>query len=565
MLGPPDCDGGTWLCWLFGQPEDRGALAARFGLGRDCDLSAAFGRAVAEQGEAACELLSDRFVVVLFNRERDRAFVARDQLGAQPLVYTSVADGILFAEHERDLLDLLPRTPSPDRLALLQWIGNGTIPRGHTLYDRIHRLPAGHRLGLEEAQVRIERWWTLRYAGTEDGTTMALAERLREAAFAAVGRSAAGSRRPAVELSGGLDSACVAAGLAADGSADGRALALGGTFSAYPETDERELIEATARKTRLPLELIAFKPGTSMLTPALEHIARWRLPPATSNLFLWQPLMARARGLGVDRILDGEGGDELFGFAPHLIADMLRAGRLRTAWSLTGLMPDVGVNPGTGVRLRVIRYSGIRPFLPIALRQRRERARAASASSIVPPRDAQALVDLRFANQEHQRDGPMWWRLLTERLIDLRDDLDMGSHFRREAADEHIDLRHPLLYDLTLIESALRLPPRAQFDPVRDRPLLRDALSGVIPEAVRTRHAKSHFNPPILDGIRADESGLIEPLRQADAPVRAYVASEALDRKIAVAPEERPMVGVLSLWRLAIANRWLLSHTDPSS
>jgi asparagine synthase (glutamine-hydrolysing) len=562
MLAPPDCDGGRWLCWLFGEPEDRGALASRFGLASDRDLPAAFERALAELSAAACEFLTGRFVVVALDREEGRAFIARDQLGAQPLVYTSAADGVLFAEHERDLLHLLPRTPSPDRLALLQWIGNGVTPRGRTLYDQVNRLPAGHRLSLGEAQAGIERWWTIRYEGTEDGTMMALAERLREAAFAAVARAAADSRRPAVELSGGLDSACVAAGLAANGLADGRALALGGSFSAYPETDESELIEATARETRLPLELIAFKPGTSILTPALEHIARWRLPPATSNLFLWQPLMARARGLGVDRILDGEGGDELFGFAPHLIADMLRAGRLRAAWSLTGLTPDVGTDPGTRIRLRVIRHSGLRPFLPTALRHRRERAGAASPSSIVPPKDAQALVDLRFASQEHRRDGPMWWRFLAERLIDLRDELDMGGHFRREAADEGIDLRHPFLYDLTLIEAALKIPPRAQFDAVRDRPLLRDGLRGLIPEAVRTRHAKSHFNPPTLDGIRADESGLVEPLRRADAPIRAYVGADALERKLAVAPEERPMVGVLSLWRVAIANRWLLSHAD---
>jgi asparagine synthetase B (glutamine-hydrolysing) len=301
-----------------------------------------------------------------------------------------------------------------------------------------------------------------------------------------------------------------------------------------------------------------------MLTPALQHIAHWRLPPATSNLFLWQPLMARARFLGVDRMLDGEGGDELFGFAPHLIADMLRSGRVRTAWSLTGLTPDVGVDPSARLRLRVIRHSGLRPFLPRALRHRRERARAASASSIVPPEDAQALVDLRFADEENPRTGPFWWQQLAGRLIDLRDDLDMGAHFRREAADEMIDLRHPFLYDLNLIEAALKLPPRAQFDPVRDRPVLRDGLNGFVPDAVLTRRGKSHFNPPILEGIRADECRLIGPLRRADAPIRAYVGARALERKISIAPDERPMVGVLSLWRVAIANRWLLSYADQS-
>jgi asparagine synthase (glutamine-hydrolysing) len=543
MLGAPDLVAGSWCCWLFGEPEGR----------------AAFAGALAELGEAACELLSGRFVLVALDRDRTRCLVTRDRLGAQPLVYARAADGVLFAAHERDLLDPLTRTPGPDRLALLQWIENGLTPLGHTLYEGMQRLPAGHRLILGERHARAERWWGLRYGGVERGNATALAEHLREVAFAAVSRAAAGSRRPAVKLSGGLDSACVAAGLAADEFADGRALAIAGTFSAYPEADERELIEATARHTHLPLELIAFDADSSMLAPALAHIARWRLPPTTSNLFLWQPVMARARELGVDLMLDGEGGDELFGLAPYLIADMLRAGRLHTAWSLTGAIPGVGLHPDRRIRRRALRRYGLSPLVPIAVQRRRESRRAASSPSIVPPADAQALVELRVAGRENRRDGPLWWRLQAESLIDTHDLFDLGAHFRREAADEDVERRHPFLYDLQLTEVALRLPPRAQFDPVRDRLLLREGLKGLIPEAVRTRHVKSHFTALVLAGIRADESGLIEPLRRPDAPVRAYVAQEALDSKIGVAPDERSMLGAGAMWRVAIANRWLLA------
>jgi hypothetical protein len=415
--------------------------------------------------------------------------------------------------------------------------------------------------------VSVERWWNLRYEGTEAGTEAVLAERLRDAAFAAVGRAAAGSRRPAVKLSGGLDSACVAAGLAANGlTGGGRALALAGTFADEPVTDESELIEATARHTDLALERIAFDPAGSMLAPALEHIARWRLPPATPNLYLWRPLMARARELGVDAMLDGEGGDELFGLAPYLIADMLRTGRLRTAWSLTGRVPDIGLDPDVRSRLRVLRRFGLSPLVPSAVRRYREaRNRARSSGSIVPRADAQALAELLRADRQDRREGPLWWRFQAESMIDERDLLGVGAHFRREAADEQIDRCHPFLYDLPLTEAALRLQPWAQFDPVRDRPLLRDGLTGAIPEAVRTRHVKSHFTPLVLAGIRADEAGLIEPLRRADAPVRAYVAVQALDRRIDVAPDDRLMHGAGNLWRMAIANRWLISQMNESS
>jgi asparagine synthase (glutamine-hydrolysing) len=563
MLSPPHLAQGSWCSWLFGEPDDRGTLYARFG--RQCsggDLPAAFANALTELGEAACELLCGRFVVVALNRDQDRCVVARDQVGAQPLVYAPTVDGILFAEHERDLLELLPCTPGPDRLALLQWIDNSVTLEGHTFYEGLRRLQPGHQLGLAGRHAHIECWWALRYEGVEQGSESELALRLRDRTFAAIRRSTASSEHLGMKLSGGLDSACVAAGLTASGFADGHTLALGGVFPTHPATDESELIEATARHTGLSLELVPFDPASSILGPALTHIDRWRLPPATPNLFLSQPLMARARELGVDVMLDGEGGDELFGCSPHLIADMLRGGRLSTAWSLAGRLPGMGMHSGRRVRLRVLHDYGLNPLVPAPVRGYREALvrRIAASNSIVPRTDALELLDLQMASDQNQRSGPLWWRSLAKTLIDTRDLLDLGGHFRREARDERIERRHPLLYDLALIEEALRLPPQSLFDPVRDRPLLREALAGLIPEAVRTCHAKRYFTQLVLAGIQADEVGLIEPLRRTDAPVRAYVTPLALEQTIGKAAEERPTSAAGSLWRIAIANRWLASQ-----
>ncbi|HXA55257.1 MAG TPA: asparagine synthase-related protein [Solirubrobacteraceae bacterium] len=595
VAGAPHGAHGGWCCWLFGDPEADGGLEVRPGAG----LADALARALGEQGEAACALLRGRFVAVAYERARARCWVVRDQLGAQPLVYARAADGVIFAEHERVLLELLPSTPGADRLGVLEWVQNGCPPAGRTLFAGVLRLPAAHRLTFAASCAgsapAVERWWQARYDGVAREDAAELAARLRDAAFAAVARAAAGARRPGVQLSGGLDSTCVAAGLAAAGFgdgragdpgegsgggsgglstassstdrpaaaglADGRAVALGGTFATDPEADERELIEATAAHTGLALALVEHDPARSMLAPALAHIERWRLPPGTPNLFLWRPLLARARELGVDLMLDGEGGDELFGLAPALIADRLRAGRLREAWSLAGRIPGVGAHPGVRLRARVLRRHGLRPLAPGAVRARRD-ARAAHAGAegaIVPPADARALAELRAAWEADRPSGPLWWRAQVARVIGMRDLLDMGGHFRREAIDERIAWRHPFLYDLRLVQAALRIAPQAQFDPVRDRPLLRDGLRGRIPEQVRTRHVKSHFTMLVLAAMRAEEAELIGPLRAEDAPLREYVAAEPLQRLLAVPAAQRRVLTAGPLWRLAIANHWLLA------
>jgi hypothetical protein len=68
----------------------------------------------------------------------------------------------------------------------------------------------------------------------------------------------------------------------------------------------------------------------------------------------------------------------------------------------------------------------------------------------------------------------------------------------------------------------------------------------------------------VLAGMRADESGLIEPLRQPGAPVRAYVTQSALERKLGVSPDERPILSAATLWRVAIANRWIAAQAGDS-
>ncbi len=58
----------------------------------------------------------------------------------------------------------------------------------------------------------------------------------------------------------------------------------------------------------------------------------------------------------------------------------------------------------------------------------------------------------------------MWWRGLAESLTQPGEALGVSAHLRREAIDERIDRRHPFLFDLDLLLTALADPPRMQFD-----------------------------------------------------------------------------------------------------
>jgi asparagine synthase (glutamine-hydrolysing) len=553
-----------WRCWLSGRIVNAPELRARFGAPEAIDPAALVALAFARVGAKACESLRGTFVLVALDRESQEAMVVRDHLGGRPLVHARLGDGALLAEHERAIATLLPNTPSPDRLALTQWIDGGSIPADRTLFDEIRRIPPAHRVVLRAQSFTVEPYWRPRYQEPAAGSQQEIAECLRASAFAAVDRAAQDAQRPALLLSGGLDSSCVAAGLAARQAPAAAALALSGVFPTRPETDERELIEAAARQTRLPVELIAFDERASILAPALAHIDRWSLPPVTPNLFAWEPVMARARELGVDAMLDGEGGDELFAAAPHLIADMLRGGRALAAWRLTGRIPGLGVQADIRLRLRALRMFGAAPLLPPGLRRRRAHQRAAGeAQSLLAAADRAALIehehDLHAAGS---LDGPMWWRGLADGLRQPGETLGVSAHLRREAIDERIDRRHPFLFDLDLLATVLCQPPAMQFE-IRDRALLRDALAGHIPEAVRTRSEKSFFTGLLGAGLAADGALLAKGPTRTDAPVREFVRAEALDSLLHQGPAPAHAATARRLWHVGLADAWLRSLECP--
>jgi asparagine synthase (glutamine-hydrolysing) len=561
VAGAEGAGEGRWRCWVSGRLSGAGEperLAGSVGPASASELAVA---AHERAGERAVDLLRGSFLLVSADRERGSASVARDQLGGRPLVYFRLGDGALFAEHEHQLLELLPTLPGPDPLAVAHWVERGGVPPGRTLYQGLLRLPPGHRLALSSAGVAVERYWAPRYQGTVAGSRGEIAERLRVEAFAAVERAAAGPERVAVRLSGGLDSACVAAGLAARGPAAAQALAVAAVFPGQAETDERELIEATATHTGLALERVAFAGPAPILEPAQRHIERWRLPPGSPNLYVWEPVAALARERGVGAMLDGEGGDELFGLAPYLIADALRGGRLGEAWSLSGAIPGIGEDPDPRLRLRALRVFGVGGLLPARARNRRRRRAAARAQgSLLGPPALLVLAGLDEEVAAHRLDGPLWWRSLAADLAGGGEAFDVAGHLRREAVAGGLDGRHPFLFDRDLVATVLANPPRLQFDPVRDRALLRDALRGQIPEQVRTRYAKSHFTPQLTAALAgAEGEALAAALGRPGAPLRAFVRAEPLQRLLARRGPKMPGGVALQLWRLGMVDAWLQS------
>jgi asparagine synthase (glutamine-hydrolysing) len=510
--------------------------------------------------------LRGNFVLLIHDPRDHSLLLACDQLGTRSLFFRADGDRLIFATEVHSLLQLLPSRPPPDELALVRWLAETTVGDGRTLYEGVSRLGAGRLLRAGGHGLELRRYWSPVYAPPRPMSRREAAEAARSALGAAVRAQLPAEGGCGVMISGGLDSSSVAA-LSREMLAPEVSLrAYSALFPDHASIDESALIGDAVADLGLGLTSITVH-GGSMVHGSLEYLQRWELPAAAPNHFLWQSLLSQAAREGTTVILDGEGGDELWGFSPYLAADLLRSGRPRSALRLTGEMLGAERNLGWRQLMPFLRLYGAKGALPPSLHHALRRLRA--SQHYAPPwftaRSARMLAAQRDQWAWKHLDGPRWWAYMADLLTASRERLGVGEYLRHRAAMTGLEARHPLI-DVDLIEFALSLPPRLALDPRFERPLLRDAMVDLIPDSIRLRPEKSYFTALLESCLGERDLPVIRHLLEGTPEITAYVDIAAVTRDLLAEPPGKRGSGAWawSVWRLLTAECWLRSQEDSS-
>ena len=558
---------GAVVVAMAGRFSDLRHLRAHTECDKATDPATTLARAYRDLGPKALTLIRGEWTSAIWHTERNELTLACDPLGGRSLHWAVSGAGIVFGENVRDVLELLPATPAPDRPAVSSWLAFGIAPDEGTLYAGLRRLSPGSALFVREEALETRSLWAPEYRGVATGDHASLAERLRAEVDAAVGRAVGDGRRPAVLLSGGLDSALVAASMATQAHLD-LPVAYSATFPMHPEADESALIDTTTAHLGIASVQSVVSSGRPILG-ALSHLETWRVPSTSPNTFLWLPILETARADGRDVMLDGEGGDELFDSVPfYLFADMVASGRLSAAWRLTLRYP--GARPGITRRhrARILAHFVVRGLLPASAHRRLDVRRPQTLrAGPLRPADARVAIGIFDKWAWLDGDGPRWWRNRRNALTRTRHLLDAPGSFRRTAALAPMVRRQPLMLDQDLVEFALTLPPEASFDARHNRPLARRAQADRLPDAVRLRACKSHFSGVLRASLRRDGELLGELLGSPDARVVEFADVSSLDRLLGGlhrGEADHALAPVGQLWRLAAIECWLRQLDTPS-
>ncbi|MHC1743657.1 MAG: asparagine synthase-related protein [Syntrophobacteraceae bacterium] len=471
------------------------------------------------QGVRGIERLEGDYCLVIWDGMENRLLAARDPMGGYPLYWMRTGTGLRLCTSLTALAGSGPQ-PSLDLDYVADYLMASSpvneMATERTPYKRIHRVRPGSIVTAHSrspARVEEKIYWTwldrLQRPGSIDPVEIGMeyGELLR----GAVRERLAG--KVASHLSGGMDSTAISL-LAADLIARGRAERPLHTISLVYEklpclARETPFIEAALEKRRgevdahrIPAdELLDFMsfPDPPPHDEPIPGLYRWGLDRATIDAAL---------ALRADTLLTGIGADELLDVQPFVIADMLRKGRFLRAWkeSCAWALAD-NCSPW-----EILHAFGIRQAFPMLTGPARAfGSRPESGADLLrqEPNSIPGWIRPGFAARYDLRARAVSKEREIRRLCPettLRQALGAIESRRGDAnrwflaASSGLTLAHPFL-DVRLLRHGLGILAVTKAEPGSMKPVLAAATRNLLPDAIRLRSWKGHFNEVYYLGL----------------------------------------------------------------
>jgi asparagine synthase (glutamine-hydrolysing) len=534
-------DGG-WLladAILDNRPELLAALKITSEDAATLPDSALLARAWERWGPSCVAQLVGDFAFAVMNPETGGLFLARDHIGARPLVF-AVRPGLrAFASCGQAVLAALGEVPRLDEGRLVAFLRDPSEVPEQGLLQGLQDLPPGFTATVTpDGRIDLRRWWDpWRIAPGAITDPEEVVATFRALTLRAVHDRLTTSKPVGVHISGGIDSTLVTK-IAAMAARDRQhplagAFAWAPTFDAdHPDlgvTDERHRILRECGLLALP---VSFDDGqVDGLTRLVDRPLEFE---GTSDLADEFSVLDRAKREGIRVLLSGWGGDEAFsahgiGMLPYLF---FRERRWR--FCLNALRRQAGGLRQIRTFLGLVRDELLGPVLPDGLFNLLAGSNGMFAHACYLRADRAS----RFPRRRSTR-GPVF-RPVADPMEYLRRGIDHGhigermkgwAHWGAEAG---LQYRYPLT-DRRLMEFVLGLSPRLLLLEGQTRALPKRAFADIWPEGAgkddpanegRRQRARHRFLAQTAAFLQ-EKAGQTDP--RIDLPMLATAVSQPLD------------------------------------
>ena len=467
----------------------------------------------AKYGERMLDRLNGMFAFAIWDRLERSLFIARDRLGVKPLYYHVDGETLRFASEQKALF----AAGAPAELDERAWpelIYFRYIAGERTAFRGVRRLLPGHTLTWKRGHLTTRRWWSLADHAKQRPVTASPESWLRETLRSATELRQISDVPVGVLVSGGLDSASLAALLG-----DTRAEQLNSFTVRFedPAYDEGAYARRVADRWKLQHHELFLRPES--LYDEVRAATWYNDEPLGHGSDAQLYAIAKYARSHVTVLLSGEGSDELLGgymrYQPLHYATALTVAR----W----LLPAFATSSRFSHRIQKLRR-----FLE--LKNTDEWIRYNACDTIPPdvPSVVRALEDVNDyrsaviddAHRAYPKDA-FRQAMFSDMHTFLQTGLDRGDRMTMGAS---IECRLPFV-DFRLAEGVASLPTSAVARRGVSKPLLRKAMGHMIPRET-LQHKKWGFAVPWarymreVPAIRDVVASIpdVEPMRSSPLP-----------------------------------------------
>ncbi len=476
-----------------------------------------------EWGHACLQRFNGMFALAIWDRRDRSLFLARDRLGIKPLFFSEWKGQFLFASEMKAILSLpgFPREIDTDNLhgnLILSW-----TPGPKTAFQRIQKLQPGHYLVWKNGQKTDRSFWELKPGPIRIRQEGELVEELRWLLQDAVRLQMIADVPVGAFLSGGLDSSALVAYMTAVAKAPVRSYTI--AFDAadmahekMPDDSRYARIMADHFGTRH--QEILIRPDIADLLPKLIwHNEDLVTDTAAINTYLIAKI---AKDEGTKVLLNGMGGDEVFGGYRKYLASLyarryrrfvpspIRRGMIEP---LAARLPVAGKRGGFRYARWAKRFfrGASMDDLPCFISNGSFYNGAELAQLLARP-DGFDFENSYMYQKFHQAFQGAEHLTYLGRMCYL-DTLmylpDWNLNYSDKAAMAASLESRPPLTDHRIVEFAFSLPDRYRIRRGSQKYLLKQALTGLLPERIIHR-PKAPFGAPLRSWMKGGLSDLVE-------------------------------------------------------
>ncbi len=511
--------------------------------------------------------LSGQYSVAIIHQNDQSLFLAVDRFATHPLSYRSDADEIQFASNLDALLGSGSCNFELDSQSIFHYIYFHVVPGPETIYQDMRRLLAGECLTFRDGKCTSRMYWRPEFVEDRNAPFSQLKQEFISVLRNAV-KTASEAPNCGCFLSGGTDSSSIAGLLGEVSGQPARTFSIGFEADGY---DEMEYARIAAKHFKTDHHEYYVTPAD--VAEAIPKIAQVYDQPFGNSSAVPTYFCARfAQQDGIELLLGGDGGDELYGGneryakqyvfgryerVPAFLRESIIEPTLMGLWGIDKVMPLRKAKsyvqqakvpmPARMETYNLLDRFGVAQVLsPDFIRNVDTDGPLRHLSAVYNGANASSLINRMLA--------------LDFKLTLTDNDLPKVSRMCELA---QVNVAYPMLDDAVL-DFSLRLAPGLKLKGTKLRYFFKEALRGLLPDAIINK-SKHGFGLPFGPWLR-----VYPPLQEI-----AYGSLEQLgDRGIIRKKFTRDLISIhraghasyygTMVWVLMMLELWLTHHPQVS-